>query len=266
MPIRDFRLLGASALDSVRVQAAAAVAAWAADWGLGPETWEVRCARPEADLAGVAWDGAWQVGARQLWLACPDSLSPALQLAMFGRGFGLEFGREFGHAGVEPRLAPLAAGRARDALGAVLAAALLGEEGGQPPGPGVAGQPAPHLLARGAGTLCVTLAIGGAECRILLDSASVTLLAPGAWKAQPALAPFRLFKALGATPVRLPVRLGQAELGLSALMSVAVGDVIRLERAADAPVEVLAPGGGAFLRGYPGQLDGMVAVELDGRH
>ena len=150
MPIRDFRLLGASALDSVRVQAAAAVAAWAADWGLGPETWEVRCARPEADLAGVAWDGAWQVGARQLWLARPDSLPPALQLAMFGRGFGLEFGREFGHAGVEPRLAPLAAGRARDALGAALAAALLGEEGGQPPGPGVAGQPAPHLLARGA--------------------------------------------------------------------------------------------------------------------
>jgi len=263
MPVRDFRLLGASTLDTVRARAAAAVGAWAADWGLGADAWEVRCARPEAGLAGVAWDASWQAGARQLWLACPDTLSYALQLAMFGR--------ESGHAGFEPRpapprLAPLAAGRARDALGAALAGALLGEEGGQPPRPGVAGQPAPGLLARGAGTLCVTVSIAGTDCRILLDGASVSLLAPSARPALAALAPVRLFKALEATPVRLPVRLGQAELGLSALMSVAVGDVIRLERAADAPVEVLAPGGGAFLRGYPGQLDGMVAVELDGRH
>jgi hypothetical protein len=130
----------------------------------------------------------------------------------------------------------------------------------------VAAQPAPELVARGAGTLCITLAIGAADCRILLDSASVALLAPPLRAAQPALAPFRLFKALDATPVSLPVRLGQAELGLSALMSVAVGDVIRLERPADAPVDVLVPGGAAFLRAYPGQLDGMVAVELDGRH
>jgi hypothetical protein len=129
----------------------------------------------------------------------------------------------------------------------------------------VPGQPPSHLLARGAGSLCITVAIGAASCRILLDGAGVASLAPAAPAAK-GLAPVKLLKALDATPVRLEVRLGQAELGLSALMSVAVGDVIRLERAADAPVEVLAPGGGALLRAYPGQMQGMVAIEIDGRH
>jgi flagellar motor switch/type III secretory pathway protein FliN len=260
MGVRDFRLLGASTLDAVRARAAAAVAAWAAQWGVGPDACEVHCARPAGELAGVAWDAGWQAGARQLWLASPPALQQALQHAMFGRDDNP----------LAPRAAPgqratLAAARALDALGTALAGALLGEEDGQAARPGVPGQPPSHLLARGAGSLCITVAIGAASCRILLDGAGVASLAPAAPAAK-GLAPVKLLKALDATPVRLEVRLGQAELGLSALMSVAVGDVIRLERAADAPVEVLAPGGGALLRAYPGQMQGMVAIEIDGRH
>jgi flagellar motor switch/type III secretory pathway protein FliN len=260
MGVRNFRLLGASTLETVRARAAAAVAAWAAQWGVGLDACEVRCARPGGELAGVAWDGAWHAGPRQCWLELPAALQPALQHAMFGR--------EASHAGAAAapgQLARLAAARAGAALGAALAGALLGEDGGQPAQPDVAAPPAPQLLARGAGSLCVTLAIGAASARILLDSASVAALAPPAPAARPALAPLKLFKVLAPTPVRLPVRLGQAELGLGALMSVAVGDVIRLERAADAPVEVLGPHGGALFRAYLGQTQGMVAIDIDGR-
>jgi hypothetical protein len=260
MGVREFRLLGASTLDAVRARAAAAVAHWAAQWGVGPEACELQCARPGGELAGVAWDATWQAGARQLWLAFPAALQQALQHAMFGRGDNLA-----GPGAAPGQMATLAGARALDALGAVLAGALLGEEGGQAARPGAPGQPPSTLLARGAGTLCVTVGIGAATCRILLDGASVAALAPAAPAAREGLGPVRLLAALESTPVRLAVRLGQAELGLSALMSVAVGDVIRLERAADAPVEVLAPGGGVLLRAYPGQTQGLVAIEIDGR-
>jgi len=258
MDVRDFRLLGASTLDAVRAQAAAAVAAWAGQWGVAADACQVLCARPGGELAGVAWEARWEAGNRQLWLAFPPALQQSLQRAMFGRddrpaGFG---------AG---QLAALAAERAAEALGAALAGALLDAAAGQGVRPGVPTQPPPHLLARGAGTLCVTVAIGAARCRILLDGASVAAFAPSV-PAREGLAPVALLKALHATPVRLAVRLGQAELGFSALMSVAVGDVIRLGRAVDAPVEVLAPDGGALLRAYPGQTQGMVAIEIDGRH
>jgi hypothetical protein len=261
MEVRDFRLLGAATLDAVRAHAAAAVAAWAGQWGVAVDACEVLCARPGSELAGVAWDARWEAGDRQLWLAFPPALQQSLQRAMFGRddrpaGFGAQPGQ----------LAALAASRAVDALGAALAGALLDADGGQAARPGVSGQPPSHLLARGAGTLCITVAVGAARCRILLDGAGVAALAPGVPAARDALAPVALLKALEATPVSLAVRLGQAELGLSALMSVAVGDVIRLGRAADAPVEVLAPDGGTLLRAYPGQTQGMVAIEIDGRH
>lgn len=261
MGVRDFRLLGAATLDAVRARAAAAVAAWAGQWGVAADACEVLCARPGGELAGVAWDARWEAGDRQLWLAFPPDLQQSLQRAMFGRD-----DRPAGFGAAPGQLAALAAARALDALGAALAGALLDADGGQGARPGVSGPPPSHLLARGAGTLCITVAVGAARGRILLDGAGVAALAPAAPPAREALAPVALLKALDATPVRLAVRLGQAELGLSALMSVAVGDVIRLGRAADAPVEVLAPDGGALLRAYPGQTQGMVAIEIDGRH
>lgn len=260
MEVRDFRLLGAATLDAVRARAAAAVAAWAGQWGVADDACQVLCARPSGELAGVAWEACWEArsdtGNSQLWLAFPPALQQSLQRAMFGRD-----DRPAGFGAAPGRLAALAAERAADALGAALAGALLDEDAR----PGPSTQPPAHLLARGAGTLCITVAVGAARCRILLDGASVAAFAPAAPAREP-LAPVALLKALHATPVRLAVRLGQVELGLSALMSVAVGDVIRLGRAADAPVEVLAPDGGALLRAYPGQTQGMVAIEIDGRH
>jgi hypothetical protein len=260
MDVRDFRLLGAATLDAVRARAAAAVAAWAAQWGVAADACQVSCARPGGELAGVAWEARWEAGSRQLWLAFPPALQQSLQRAMFGRD-----DRPAGFGAAPGGLAALAADRAADALGAALAGALLDTDGGNGVQPGMPGQPPVHLLARGAGTLCVTVVVGAARCRILLDGAGVAAFAPAA-PAREALAPVALLKALHATPVRLAVRLGQAELGLSALMSVAVGDVIRLGRAADAPVEVLAPDGSALLHAYPGQTQGMVAIEIDGRH
>jgi hypothetical protein len=265
MEVRDFRLLGAATLDAVRARAAVAVAAWAGQWGVAADACQVLCARPGSELAGVAWEARWEArwetGSRQLWLAFPPALQQSLQRAMFGRD-----DRPAGFGAAPGQLAALAAERAADALGAALAGALLDADGGQCVQSGAPTQPPAHLLARGAGTLCVTVAVGAARCRILLDGASVAAFVPAAVPAREPLAPVALLKALHATPVRLAVRLGQAELGLSALMSVAVGDVIRLGRAADAPVEVLAPDGGALLRAYPGQTQGMVAIEIDGRH
>jgi hypothetical protein len=256
MEVRDFRLLGAATLDAVRARAAAAVAAWAGQWGVADDACQVLCARPSGELAGVVWEARFEAGDRQLWLAFPPALQQSLQRAMFGRD-----DRPAGFGAAPGQLAALAAERAADALGAALAGGLLDEDARSGP----SAQPPAHLLARGAGTLCITVAVGAARCRILLDGGSVAAFAPAAPAREP-LAPVALLKALHATPVRLAVRLGQAELGLSALMSVAVGDVIRLGRAADAPVEVLAPDGGALLRAYPGQTQGMVAIEIDGRH
>lgn len=258
MQVRNFTLLGAAQLEAVRARAALAVAAWAGQWGVDPALPVVACERAAPHLAGAPWDQCRHAGAGRLWLACPDGMQQAVQQALFGADAALA-----GRAGA-PQLAPLAAERALEALTTALGTALLGQDQAR----SLAEQPASHHLARGAGTLLVTISIGAADWRCLLDAASVALLAPAAGQAQARapLAPFNYLKALHATPVSLPVRLGQAELGLSALMSVAVGDVIRLDCAVDAPVEVLGPHGGPLFRAYLGQTQGMVAIDIDGRH
>ena len=57
MGVRHFRLLSASTLETVRARAASAVTAWAAQWGLGLDACEVRCAvvhRPRDPGGAVA--------------------------------------------------------------------------------------------------------------------------------------------------------------------------------------------------------------------
>lgn len=258
MQARTFRLLGATALETVRAKAGAALAAWAAQWGVDPAAPALSCEAACPALAGVAWDQCWGAAPRQLWLAFPDGMHDVVQQALFGA--------ETSHVGrspVAPQLAPQAAAEALEALQGALAAALLGDPGAvRAP----AAQPGMAQLARGAGCVLVQWRIGAVACRCLLDSAAVALLAPGAAPARATLVPVNYLKALHGTVVSLPVRLGQAELGLGALMSVAVGDVIRLDCPVDAPVDVLGPAGGALFRAYLGQSQGAVAVDIDSRH
>lgn len=257
MQARNFSLLGASALATVRAKAAAAVAAWAAQWGADATDVTLVCERADRALAGVAWDQCWNAGTRQLWLACPGAMQDAVQQALFGAD------AHAGRAPAAPQLAPLAAARALAALQGALAAALLGEPAATR---AVASQPGAQQLGHGAGTLLVQLRLGAASCRVLLDSASVALLAPSTAPARAPLPALDYLKALHATPVRLPVRLARVELGLGALMSVAVGDVIRLHCPVEAAVDVLGPAGDPLFRGYLGQIDGTVAVDIDSRH
>lgn len=258
MHVSLFSLLGASRLETVRAQAGAAVAAWSAQWGVAAASLE--CQRADPSLAGVAWDERWHAGARGLWLARAAGLQEALQRAMFGDNPIQPL-----RAGAPPHLAPLAAARAMDALGTALAS-LLGEEDGHGARRGMAEQPGSRTLSGSAGTLLLTVRVGAASCRCLLDAASVERLAPASAPKGAPLAPVDRLKALKATPLRLAVRLGQAEVGLSALMSVAVGDVIRLDCPVDAPVAVLGPSGEPLLRAYLGQAQGAVAVEVDSCH
>lgn len=268
MPVRDFTLLPGAALAAVRARAASALNAWGVQWGvdMAADAGAVSCERTSADLAGVAWDQTWNAGPRALWLACPATVPAALQQALFGADGGAE-GHAASGAAAPAALAAEAAARALDALCGMLVAGLVEEEGGARPQRAMAAQPAAAVLARGAGTLLLTIRIGAATLRCLLDSAAVARLAPArVVAARTPLAPVNYLKALHATPVRLPVRVGQAQLGLGALMSVAVGDVIRLDCAVDAPVDVLGPHGGPLLRAYLGQTQGAVAVEIDSRH
>ena len=69
-------------------------------------------------------------------------------------------------------------------------------------------------------------------------------------------------RALAATPVALDLTIGTARVGLGSLMTLAAGDVIRLDTPAEQPITLSLPGGVALLHGYMGQARDQVAVEL----
>jgi flagellar motor switch protein FliM len=67
--------------------------------------------------------------------------------------------------------------------------------------------------------------------------------------------------ALSETLVPVRVELGRAWVQIGDLNELTCGDVIRLERAADAPLDVLV-GNRLFLKARPGKLRRRLAVEV----
>ncbi|SFG88858.1 Type III flagellar switch regulator (C-ring) FliN C-term [Duganella sp. CF458] len=243
MLARPYILLSGTRLAQIERRLADALQRWQEQWG--DAGLHVACtAAGRADAAGFAARAAWQ-GSGQAWMAWHDEFGAAVERGLFG--------------GVAAGLAHTLAARAQQALLAGLAEAAM-------PGALRQGEPgavAPANWQPGAGAVLARVHCGRHTLQLLLEREAVAALAPAAPLRPPALAPCRLPGLAGSASVALPVRLGAVQLDLAALMSVQVGDVIRLDAAADQPLPVLAPDGGQPLfYGHLGRAGKLLALEV----
>lgn len=249
MRLRPFALLGDGVLAGARRALGAAVDAWCADWGVARDELVVECLRAwdGADQlpAAPAWRAPWRAGDAALALAWPDELPAQLQRLLFG---------------ADRQHAPATGAAAwRDLLRA-LAAALL-------PG-GVAAAEAMPAAAddwrHASGALLLVVRVGKQTCHAVLNAAAVARLGGGAAAPLAKLPAQDYPQLLAPLAVRLPVTLGQARVDLGGLLRLAVGDVIRLDTAADRALPVRAADAPApvLFGGYLGRRGEDLALEL----
>ena len=251
---RPFRLVGEGALRALRAALGAAVSSWAREWGAAaqPEVsvrraWEASPARPPA------WNQGVRSGGLEAWLAIGADSAVQVQHVLFPPD-----------PANLPDAAPscgLAEGGARQALEALADALATAALGGrqQPRGPAA---PVPaHLGQRGSGAVCARIVIGRVQCEVLLNGAAVQALQDPA-APLPALMPVDPAAAVAPAPVTLRLHAGRARVSVGALLALAPGDVIRLDRAADAPLALATRSGHPLLAAYLGRRGDRLAVEL----
>jgi hypothetical protein len=260
--VRPFTLLGQNVLDDVQRALAPVVAAWSADWGVAPALLAPRAERacdapaPPGDV-GPAWSYVHAQG-RSAWLDLPSELAGDVQRALFAP--------EVGAAAAPGAAAHFSAATARGALDALTLALGRSAVGD---GAAAAGHGEPDAAAwkRGAGSVLVFLGGGARPARLLLDGASVRALcapAAAAVAALPPLAGVDLRAAVASQEVRLQLSIGGARVAVGSLLTLGVGDVIRLDSLADAPVTLSTSSGTPLLSAYLGRAGADVAVEIAG--
>jgi hypothetical protein len=256
---RPFRLLGDSAVRAMQHALAQAVSGWASEWGVAPALVEVSVQRAwaSAPTRALAWNQSVQSGSLRAWLAYGAELCAELQKMLFVADPVHVPG------GGAPSLAPAGARQALDALLDALARTALSSQHNL--ARVAAAAIPPDNWKRGSGALIAQIAIGRQHCRMLLDSAAVQAMQAPA-PALPALAEFDLEASVSGVPVSLQVEAGCARVRLGALLALAPGDVIRLDRQADAPLALRTLSGHGLFDAYLGRSGDQVAVELVHRH
>lgn len=255
MAVHAYTLLGNATLARLQDLFAQAAGQWCAAWGVSREALQVDCGR------------AWEMNARVRaalvaterrggsWIAWPGDSLPHLQDAMFPPQSGAFTPAETACA--------IASGVAQDAAAALRTCIAKALATGVPDSAVLREAPPPSLFQAGSGAAYIALSIGKFTLRCVLDGTTVRTLAAPVPAAR--LAPLQRLdyrKALQTTAVSLPVDIGRADVGLGSLMTLRVGDVIRLDRSAELPLAVRGAQGSILFSGYLGSDNGQLALTI----
>ncbi|HYD78313.1 MAG TPA: FliM/FliN family flagellar motor switch protein [Paucimonas sp.] len=228
--------------------------AWCAAWGLSRAELHIQCAR--------AWDSPTQVPRttwlrlgterKSIWLAWPSDVNKGVQRLMF---------RSDERPRMESDAAPLASGGVAFALKALtdrIAADLSVD--------GVSREesctPEKRLFQRGSGAVSATIKLGDQTLFCLFDHGVVHAVAERPAIRQPGIVPVKLNEAVRGVRVSLPVVVGQVEVDIGSLLTLSVGDVIRLDTQVYQPAIVSNEAGTRLFGGYLGASEGELALEV----
>jgi flagellar motor switch/type III secretory pathway protein FliN len=246
MAARAFRLCTRADLAAVRARVEEALAPWAHEWSSTAPAGEWPVAADPLDTAtlgtpddGVEW-WRFEGGAGTVWARSADAYGVAAWL------FGAVDG------GVPP--GGLAAEVTRRAFAALLSR-IAAAAGAAPHR--TLGAPA-HLLEPGRGAVQVRIDGRGAALQLVVEPPVARTRA-----VRRTLEPLAsTHAALAAQAVMVEARLGDIEVELGVLRTLAVGDVLRLPRRLDQGVELSVGGQRLPCVGYLAAVDGKVAVEI----
>jgi len=245
------------------------VVAWADDWGVPADAVAVDCAAalpPAAAMrgGGEPWRECWRSSGqedradspRQVWCDWEPTLPAALARMVFPSHDVLAPGAELSSGAGDAAFESLLGLVRERCIGKAATRSLLATAD-------------PLLFRRGSGALRVKIGLGGGaelariEC-LLPEPVVARLLGVGPAQATPlaALGALALAPLVSNTPVRLCVEAGSASIGAGSLLSIAVGDVIRLDTPLDGPFSLTLAPGHIACHGYIGRVDQHLALEL----
>jgi hypothetical protein len=245
--VTPYLLPGRSVTTGLAQRALAALDRWASDWAALPD--HAVTVGDASEAAPAPADAAWQrrtlPAGIDVFVALPRDGQRWMEQIVFGLDAGAP-------------VSALAGRVAADAL-ETLAARLVEALTGHASTPADRTPPPTAMTRRGAGTILCTIQLGARTLRVLVPAPGYAAAAPAVRAAAPVV-PLR--EALAATPVPLAVELCRAELTLGYLRTLAVGDVLALPMALDAPLRVHGPDGAPLCAAHLGGADGLRAVEL----
>jgi len=259
MRVQPFLLLGASTLTGVAVHIMSAVEAWRTEWGLTGLAVEVECLRAWETLPllrSVPWQSGFVFDGKSAWLACQPELARVIQRQLFPSDqhnpvqlqTRPSIASEGGHAAVQALFNRIAA-----AVALISDHVALNESA----------SPQQSAFSFASGSLLARIKLGEQTVSCLLDHACTRALTEHIVPTPRAPIPHGLFnKGLARIPVTLPVEIGQAEVDVASLLTLTVGDVIRLGTSVDQPLTVFGPRREALFDAHLGTLHGAVALEV----
>lgn len=235
--MRPFRLLGASELAYLRGELQRRAQAWTNEWLREPDC--------DVDLVALPRAGPWMTvevdGRRFRWVR-GDSV---VDRALFGSV-----------AGEQPSACARAAG---DAALVDLARRFVDGGAGLRPSED---PPAGHDLRRGACAVGIALNLTCGTIEGLLDGAAVAHLLAGRSRraSRAVLQPLR--SAIGSARVSLGASIGEAEVDVATLQTLAVGDVLALDLRIDRPLRLSVCDMPVRRGAYLGTIQGRRALRL----
>ena len=260
---RPFSLVAGSRLQVLRTRIVAVLDAWCADWGMAAGEMTVCCHRAweHPALARRHWQPVEEPMVVGAWRVIEPGFVAQVQMQILPP--------ERAETVPSTSMAGAAAQKAVQAMTTRMSALTQGGAGTH--------TSVAACFAYASGALVVEFNLGASSMIWLFDAAAVTQLAPvmaitaaaaaaaaAAASASlalslPPLVPRR--QAIANLPVRLVVEAGRAEVNVGNFLTLLAGDVVRLNRSIDAPLQVLAEGGGIVFDGYLGKVDKVMAVE-----
>ena len=262
MEIRPYALLKSSLLRQLEQRFDATLSTWRAAWGItSSDGTAVSCTRSwDAPQREEKWKAHFlsdsKTGsAKSIWLGHPDDFAKSLQRQMFpsdGRQVALPDGR----ISLASDGGATAARALQDAIAAecgFMAVHATDEKNARPPA---------ELFQHASGAVLISLKAGEQVLKVLLNHAAVeSLLGARETVLLDRLHKVDLANALQHSAVSLKVGLGQVEVPVGQLLTLAAGDVIRLSAPIEKPLPVAGPDGQVLFGAHLGMSGGAKAIE-----
>jgi flagellar motor switch/type III secretory pathway protein FliN len=259
MRVLPFALLGASVIREVKHRMTDAITAWQSEWGLEQLDVSIECVRAwesSVQHQNPTWKERYDESGKSVWVAWQPDFPKYIQRQMFApdqrhlmqpqNAMSIAFDM------AEGSTLALA-----DRMGGLFSSAMRAEESG------AAICPDDSVFAVASGAVLVSARLGDHIVLCLLNHDCIKGMSGTTMpRMGDPIHKGSLNQALGKLGVTLPIELGQAEVDVGSLLTLAVGDVIRLRSSIDKPLTVYGPNREALFYGHLGTVDGNIAIEV----
>lgn len=264
MKVRDYRVRGVAALAEVADVLQHLATEWAAAWGVGTAVKSAALPATTADILNLCDSmdsrclelGAGVVGS--VWINHWSEVCQSVESQLFALDQGRYSMAKLPKEGIGAQVV----NDALDDLLQRLAQAFKLEVAA------AARYPLLDTLRPwtepGSGAVSILLRVGALTLQLIASVNAVDALAPVA-QSQSAATPLRkirLADAIGGHTHQVDLVMGHADVDMSSLVKMRIGDILRLDRPIDQSLDLVGPDGVPILRAYLGHLEGCKAVKI----